>query len=297
VFARINPDAFERCFMHWMSSLKSSGTKLIAIDGKSIRRSFEHAWDKSGMVHLVSPFAQANHLVFGQVAVRDKSNEIEAIPRLLELLDLTDSVVTIDAMGCQKRIAEQIVVQKKADYVLAVKENQPALHEKVKRLLDEAILEKFAGLNHDFIQTVDGDHGRIETRRVWMTDEIQHLPQFILNDWTSLASVAVVESIREINGQNSVQRRYFISSIATVDAKAMGAYVRGHWSVENNLHWQLDVSFGEDQCRIRKDHGAENFSRLRRMALNLAKSDKSLKVGIKAKRKRLAGTNLISLNS
>lgn len=286
VFARIDPDAFERCFMSWMQSLQSSGRKLVAIDGKSIRRSFEHAWDKSGMVHLVSAFVEQNRMVFGQIAVRDKSNEIEAIPRLLGLLDLTDSVVTIDAIGCQKQIARQIVTDKQADYVLAVKENQPALHQKVKRLLDEAILEKFCGLNHDFIETVDGDHGRIETRRLWMTDQVQHLPQCILDDWCALASVAVVESVREINGKTSIERRYFISSISTMDAKAMAGYVRGHWSVENNLHWQLDVSFGEDDRRIRKDHGAENFSRLCRMALNLVKSEKTVKAGMKAKRKK-----------
>ena len=286
VFARIDPDAFERCFMNWMNSLKSSGTKLVAIDGKSIRRSFEHAWDKSGMVHLVSAFVEQNRMVFGQIAVRDKSNEIEAIPRLLELLDLTDGIVTIDAIGCQKEIARQIVTEKQADYVLAVKENQPLLHEKVKRLLDEAILEKFSGLNHDFIQTVDGDHGRIETRRLGMTDQVQHLPQSILNEWCALSSVAVVESVREANGKTSIERRYFISSISTMDAKAMAGYVRGHWSVENNLHWQLDVSFGEDDRRIRKDHGAENFSRLCRMALNLVKSEKSVKAGMKAKRKK-----------
>ena len=286
LFARIDPDAFERCFMNWMSSLKSSGTKLVAIDGKSIRRSFEHAWDKSGMVHLVSAFVEQNRMVFGQIAVRDKSNEIEAIPRLLKLLDLADSVVTIDAIGCQREIARQIVTEKQADYVLAVKENQPTLHEKVQRLLDEAILEKFAGLNHDFIETVDGDHGRIETRRLWMTDQVQHLPESILNEWCALSSIAVVESVREANGKTSRERRYFISSISTVDAKAMAGYVRGHWSVENNLHWQLDVSFGEDDRRIRKDHGAENFSRLCRMALNLVKSDKSVKAGMKAKRKK-----------
>jgi predicted transposase YbfD/YdcC len=238
------------------------------------------------MVQLVSAFAQENHLVFGQVAVRDKSNEIEAIPRLLELLDLADSVVTIDAMGCQQEIAQKIVTDKQADYVLAVKENQPVLHEKVKRLLDEAILENFRGLNHDFIETVDGDHGRIETRRVWMTDQVQHLPQSILEQWCALATIAVVESVREADGKTSTQRRYFISSLSTVDAKAMAKVVRGHWSIENNLHWQLDMSFGEDDRRIRKDHGAQNFSRLCRMALNLLKSDKSLKVGIKAKAKR-----------
>jgi predicted transposase YbfD/YdcC len=227
VFSRIDPDAFERCFRNWMASLKSSGTRLIAIDGKSIRRSFEHAWDKSGMVHLVSAFAEQNRMVLGQVAVADKSSEIQAIPRLLELLDVQDCVVTIDALGCQKSIAEQIVVRNKADYVLAVKENQPVLHEKVKQLLDEAILEGFKGLRHDRIQTTDGDHGRVETRQVWMTDEIGHLPQNLLDGWPALASLAVVESKRELNGTSSTERRYFISSLQTPDAKAMAEHIRG----------------------------------------------------------------------
>lgn len=286
IFSRIDPDAFERCFGSWMTSLRSGGTRLVAIDGKSIRRSFEHSWDKSGMAHLVSAFAAENRMVFGQVAVADKSNEMKAIPRLLELLDIPDSVVTIDALGCQKEIAEQIVIHNKADYVLAVKENQPVLHEKVKRLLDEAILEGFKGLRHDAARSVDGDHGRIETRQVWMTDAIESLPSSILEGWPGLASLSAVESKREANGQTSSERRYFISSVSNVDARAMGEYIRGHWNVENGLHWQLDVSFGEDDRRIRRDHGAENFSRLCRMALNLLKSDKTLKVGVKAKRLR-----------
>jgi predicted transposase YbfD/YdcC len=286
VFARIDPDAFERCFQNWMSSLRQGGMRLVAIDGKSIRRSFEHAWDKSGMVHLVSAFAEQNRMVFGQVAVAAGGNEIDAIPRLLGLLDVPESVVTIDALGCQKQIAEQIVVGNKADYVLAVKQNQPVLHEKVKQLLDEAILEGFKGMRHDTVQTTDGDHGRIESRQVWMTSEIQHLPQNILDEWPALGSIAVVESKRELNGKSSRERRYFISSLDVPDAKAMAGFIRGHWSVENSLHWQLDVSFGEDDRRIRRNHGAENFSRLCRMALNLLKSDKSLKVGVKAKRLR-----------
>jgi predicted transposase YbfD/YdcC len=285
VFAAIDPDAFERCFGNWMATLKCSGSRLIAIDGKSIRRSFEHGWDKSGMVHLVSAFAAENQLVFGQLAVADQSSEITAVTHLLELLDLKDAVVTIDAIGCQKELARQIVA-KDADYVLAVKQNQPLLHKKVKALLDEAILENFAGVPHDFAQSVEGDHGRIETRRLWMTDQVQHLPQQLLDEWPALLSLAVVESIRQVNGQCSRERRYFISSLSVLDATTMARYVRGHWGVENNLHWQLDVSFNEDQCRVRTNHAAENFSRLRRMALNLLQSDKSLKVGIKAKRKK-----------
>jgi predicted transposase YbfD/YdcC len=295
VFARIDPEAFERCFSRWMASVKAQhateGTRLIAIDGKSIRRSFEHAWDKSGMVHLVSAFAEHNRMVFAQVATDSKANEIEAIPRLLELLDLGEGdVVTIDALGCQKQIAEQIAVKQDADYVLAVKGNQPTLHEKLKHLLDEAVLENFAGIKHDFIETVDGDHGRIETRRLWVTDQVQHLGEAILTQWPALSSVAMVECVRELQSgattQRSVERRYFISSLQNPTAAMMSNCIRGHWSIENRLHWQLDVSFGEDQRRIRKNHGAENFSRLCRMSLNLLKSDKTLKVGIKAKRLR-----------
>lgn len=285
VFAAIDPEAFESCFTKWMATLKSSSSRLIAIDGKSIRRSFEHAWDQSGMVHLVSAFAAENRLVFGQLAVPDKGNEITAVTQLLQLLDLKGAVVTIDAIGCQKQLAEQIIA-KDADYVLAVKQNQPLLYQKVKGLLDEAILENFVELPHDFVQSVEGDHGRIETRRLWVTDQVQHLPRELLDQWPALAGLAVVESMRENNGRQSTERRYFISSLSNLDATAMAQYVRGHWSVENNLHWQLDVSFNEDQCRVRKNHGGENLSRLRRMALNLLQSEKSLKVGIKAKRKK-----------
>jgi predicted transposase YbfD/YdcC len=286
VFGRLNPDAFERCFMSWTSSLPGvSGHRLIAIDGKSIRRSFEHAWDSSGMTHLVSAFMDANTIVFGQVAVSDKSNEIEAIPRLLALLDLSDATVTIDAIGCQTEIARQIV-EAEGDYVLAVKKNQPALHRKVKQLLDEAILEKFEGVRHDFFEQTDGDHGRIEHRRVWITDEVRWLGEELRSDWLGLSSIACVESNRQDSstGKTSLERRYYISSRKTLDAQAMATAVRNHWTIENKLHWQLDVSFNEDQQRIRKDHGAENHSRLCRLALNLLKRDKSVKIGIHGKR-------------
>ena len=286
VFARLCPDAFERCFVAWTSSLPSvGGVKLIAIDGKAIRRSFEHAWDRSGMAHLVSAFVDANAIVFGQIAVVDKSNEIDAIPRLLSLLDLAGATVTIDAIGCQTEIAQQIV-EAEGDYVLAVKENQPTLYHKVKTLLDEAILDNFDAMRHDLFQSVDGDHGRIETRRVWMTDEVHWLGEELLGNWTGLASVVAVESQRQdmASGNTSIQRRYFISSRRSIDAKIMAQTVRGHWAVENKLHWQLDVSFDEDQRRIRKNHGAENFSRLCRLALNLLKRDKTVKIGIHGKR-------------
>src|ERR1700733_232719 len=284
VFGRLNPDAFERCFVAWTRAItQTGGGRLIAIDGKSIRRSFEHAWDKSGMAHLVSAFVDANHLVFSQVAVEDKSNEIDAIPRLLGLLDLEGATVTIDALGCQKEIARQIR-EAGGDYVLAVKENQPALHAKVSKLLDEAILESFEGMRHAHHASSDDNHGRVETRRLWITNEVDQLGG-IQEEWPGLSSLAVVESTRRVlAGKTSSERRYFISSLKGIDAEQMASAVRGHWSVENKLHWQLDVSFREDERRIRKDHGPENYSRLCRIALNLLKQDRSVKIGVHGKR-------------
>ncbi len=283
VFARLNPDAFEACFAAWTRSLSQDAAgKLINIDGKAIRRSFEHAWDKSGMTHLVSAFVSANRMVFGQLAVTDKSNEITAIPKLLELLDVRGATVTIDAMGCQKNIAQKIV-DGKGEYCLAVKENQPQLHQKVKRLLDEAILENFADMKHDYFEQVDGNHGRIETRRVWVTPEVKWLGD-LRHEWAGLNLLAVVESIRQINGKSSTERRYYIASNKKATAEQAAQSIRGHWGIENQLHWSLDMSFNEDASRIRRGHAAENFSRLRRIALNLLQRETTRKVGIKTKR-------------
>jgi len=284
VFARLQPDAFEKCFTAWIAAVAGgSGGKLLAIDGKSIRRSFEHGWDKSGMAHLVSAFVSENQMVFSQVAVEGKDNEIAAITRLLNMLDLADATVSIDAIGCQRAIARQIA-ERQGRYVLAVKENQPSLHAKLKALLDEAILDDFAGMKHGYFEQTDGDHGRIELRRAWVTDQVQHLGE-LTQDWPSLASVAVVESQRQVvGGKTSTERRYFISSLSGTDAQRFGQSVRGHWSIENQLHWSLDMSFREDERRVRKGHGAENFSRLCRLALNLLKRDKSVKIGVHGKR-------------
>jgi predicted transposase YbfD/YdcC len=290
VFARLDPEAFERRFTAWVASVAvASGGRLVAIDGKAIRRSFEHAWDKSGMAHLVSAFVDANRMVFGQVAVDGKSNEIEAIPRLLAVLDLEGAVVTVDAVGCQREVARE-VVDRGGGYVLAVKENQPTLHRKVKALLDEAVLSGFEGVRHGYREHTDGGHGRVETRRVWVTDEVSWLGDELLSQWAGLAggSVAVVESVRQDlgdpSGKVTTERRYFISSLSGTDAARMADAVRGHWAVENKLHWQLDVSFREDERRIRKGHGAENYSRLCRLALNLLKRDKTVKIGVHGKR-------------
>jgi predicted transposase YbfD/YdcC len=289
VFAALDPDAFERCFARWTAALRKPGTRLVAIDGKGIRRSFAHAWDASGMAHLVSAFATENGLSFAQVATAGKGQELAAMRQLLDLLALDEAtVVTIDAMGCQRDVAQRIVARD-ADYVLAVKANQPALHAAVTRVLDEALLEGFASLRHDRFASTDGtDHGRIETRRVWVSDEaVGHLGE-VAYAWPGLASVAVVESTRQVIGSGkppSTERRYYISSIdGDPDARRMGEAIRGHWGIENGLHWQLDVSFGEDLRRVRKDHGAENFSRLCRIALNLLKGETTAKVGVKGKR-------------
>jgi predicted transposase YbfD/YdcC len=290
VFCRLDPDAFERCFREWMASMvKCSGGKLVAIDGKSLRRSFERGWDKSGMAHMVSAFVQANRMVFAQVKTDGKGQELSAIHKLLDVLDLSGAVVSIDALACQKEIARKIR-DAKANYVLQVKDNQPSLHQKLKVTLDDCLRDDFAGQSSDCFQETDGDHGRIETRRLWTCWDVQLLGE-LTKEWPGLKSMIVVERTRDTNGQISTERHYYISSLdRRTKARRVAAYVRGHWSVENNLHWQLDVSFNEDQRRIRKGHGAENFSRLCRLALNLLMQENTQKTGIAIKR-QICGWN------
>jgi predicted transposase YbfD/YdcC len=294
VFSMLDPNAFERCFLNWMAAVVDlSAGRLISIDGKAIRRSFEHAWDKSGMTHLLSAFvSQAdNRVVFSQLAVEDKSNEIVAIPKLLDLLDLKGAVVTIDAIGCQREVAAKITAGD-ADYVLPVKENQPMLLNKARSLLNDVVLDHAKGIQDTahvgYFEQSESSHGRQETRRTWVSDEIQWLGKDLLAWWPGLSSLALVERTRQdlgdLTGKVSVERQVYISSLKGVDAQAVAVAVRGHWSVENNLHWQLDVSFGEDHNRTRQGNGAENYSRLCRIALNLLKRDTSIKAGIKTKR-------------
>lgn len=285
VFAKLNPEAFERCFQDWISAVVKLGRgKLVAIDGKSLRRSFTKGWEKSGMAHMVSAFVEANHMVFAQVKTEGKGKELSAIEKLLDLLDLQGAVVTIDAIGCNKNIVEKILAAK-ADYILQVKENQPTLHAQIQTLMKEALRENFAGFTYDTAQSIDGDHGRIETRKVWVLWDVQHLGP-IAKDWPGLKSLVMVERTREVNGTTSCELHYYIASLnRRHKAAAFLSYIRGHWSIENNLHWQLDVSFNEDQRRIRKDHGAENFSRLCRISLNLLQHETTRKRGIAGKRK------------
>jgi predicted transposase YbfD/YdcC len=290
VFARLDPLQLEGMLRQWMAALNvSSGGRLIAVDGKSLRRSFQHAWDASAtMAHLVSAFAGENRIVLAQLGVLDKENEITAIPRLLAMIDLKDSTVTIDAIGCQREIARQ-VTDAKGHYVLQVKDNQPTLHRKVAALLDEAILERMNGWEGSSTsQDVDGGHGRLETRRVWLTTEVEHLGADLLTLWPSIRAIAAVERVREVIGEEpkvSTERHYYILSDGTCDARRAGAIIRGHWSIENRLHHVLDVSFNEDQSRVRKGHGPENLSRLRRLTANLLQLNAS-KRSIRGQRKR-----------
>ncbi len=267
VFSRLDPDAFERCFLDWMQAVAElSEGKLVAIDGKAIRRSFERGWDKLGMTHMVSAFAQHNGQVLTQLKTDGKGKELAAIAQLLGLLDLNGATVSIDAVATQKNVARQIV-DAGGQYVLALKENQKSLHQAVRAELDDVIRTQGAHLPADTHRTTDADHGRIETREVWATEDLSWLKQ--ANDWPGLRSVVVVEATRDVPGVGtSVERRYYLSSLPA-DAMDLAGCIRGHWGIENRLHHVLDVSFREDDSRIRRDHGPENVSRLRRIALNL----------------------------
>lgn len=285
VFARLDPDELERCIVRWTAHLaKITRGRLIAIDGKTLRRSFDKA-SKKAAIHMVSAWSSANQMVLGQLATDAKSNEITAIPRLLKMLDLTGAVVTIDAMGCQTKIAEQIMAQG-GDYVLQVKDNHKTLHEDAKLLFDEAIAHDFDGMAYAHHETIEKDHGRIETREIWSTWDIDYFKRH--HDWPGLRSVVCVESTREMvgTGERTTQRRYFISSLDGRDAQRMLEWVRGHWCIENQLHWSLDVAYREDESRIRKGHAAENLSRLRRLGQTMLRAEKTLKVGLQTKRLR-----------
>lgn len=291
VFARLDPDAFEARFRTWMGHLVDlSGGKLVVFDGKSMRGSFEHAWDKSGMAHMVSAFVQANRLVFAQEKTDGKGQELSAIKNLLKVLDLQHATVTIDALGCQTEVAA-LIVQAKADYLLQVKENQPTLLAQIQTLMAEAALEKYQGFTHDSHQTIDGAHGRIEIRQVHVLWDVKHLGD-VAALWPGLKSIAWIRRTRQTREKTATEDHYYISTYNRRH-KAAGflAASRGHWSVENNLHWQLDVSFHEDQRRLRKGHGAQNFSRLNRVALNLLKQETTCKGGIAVKRKKCGWDN------
>jgi predicted transposase YbfD/YdcC len=262
-----------------------TGGKLIPIDGKTIRHSFDRATGKKSL-HVVSAWIANNQLTLGQVATAEKSNEITAIPKLLELLDIRGATVTVDAMGCQREIAEKIV-DGGADYIMGLKGNQGNAHKAVEEFFTAAAVDGFRDVDHSFHETVDGaEHGRIEVRRVWSTQDIEWFAD--LPKWKGLRSIIMVESERTVGAaEPTTERRYYWSSHA-VGAEIFAPMIRGHWSIECGLHWCLDMAFREDESRIRTNHGPENVALLRKIAINLAKSERSHKAGVLGKRK-LAG--------
>ena len=281
VFAALEPNEFETAIQLWLNSLSATGTagKHIAIDGKVLRRSFDRASNKSA-VHMVSAYVHENHTVFGQVKVDDKSNEITAIPKLLQMLELKDSTVTIDAMGCQKEIAKAII-QKEGDYALALKGNQSSLLDDTKTFMDD-LIESKAEDNYDYFESTEKGHGRLEIRKCWSCDDIDWLTK--RHDWVGLKSIAVIESKRIIGDKESLERRYFISSHSGRCSQKIAKLIRDHWRIENELHWTLDVCFNEDSCRVRTENAAENLARIPRIALMLLKNEKTCKLGVKSKR-------------
>jgi predicted transposase YbfD/YdcC len=281
VFARISPHQFQQCFLEWVRSVyELTQGQVIAIDGKQSRRSYDRAGGKSA-INMVSAWASDNQMVLGQVKVDDKSNEITAIPELLELLEITGCIVTIDAMGCQTDIAAKII-EKEADYVLSVKGNQGNLYDDIKEYFDWALADKFELTRFTTDETTDHQHGRIEVRRCYATSDCDWLRK--KGEWRGLRSIVMVERERTILGEEtSRERKYYISSLEA-DAKQLGRSIRSHWSIENQLHWVLDMGFREDESRIRKDHSPENVATLKHIALNLLKQERTTKVGIKSKR-------------
>jgi len=284
VFSLVDPARFMDCFLNWTQSLRIAfAGELVALDGKTVRRSRART---QGPIHLVNVWAARNRLVLGQLKVADHSNEITALPALLRALELTGCVVTVDAMGCQKQVAKEIH-EADADYVLALKGNQGTLPAEVKEFLDDAQQRGFAGVIHQFVETVDKDHGRLETRRYWVTEEIGWLAD--RSEWEALRSIGLVEAVREINGQVSTDRRYYLSSLPA-RAEPFAAAVRGHWQIENSLHWVLDVQMGEDRCGVRDQNAAQNMAAWRALCLNLLRRNRQVKVGVRSKQK-VAGWN------
>jgi len=288
VFAALDPRQFLDCFLRWTQSLRQAvHQEIVALDGKALRRARNK---KETLKYVVSAWAESNGLVLGQLKVADKSNEITAVPELLRVLELSGCMVTLDAMGCQRKIAREII-EADADYVLALKGNQETVHDEVKSFLDQIIAERLAPsprgvklskaaatlVQHE---TLEKDHGRLEIRRYYQSGELDWFAD--LDQWEGLRSVGAVQSIREIDGQRTLEWRYYLASLPP-DAELFGRAVRSHWGVENKVHWVMDVTFREDLSRARAGYASENLATLRRLALNMLRKEKTKKRGIRGK--------------
>jgi predicted transposase YbfD/YdcC len=282
VFSLLDPEQFNEAFTRWWQSIQTYVfERQVAIDGKTLRGSHDRMTDKYP-IHMISAWAVENGIVLGQVKTDEKSNEITAIPELIKRLELKGAVVSIDAMGCQKAIAHQIL-DKQADYVFSLKGNHSLLHDQIKMFFQDnrdAVCDSY--------ESTDGDHGRIEVRRYTTTDDIQWLQG--REQWVGLKTITRVQRERHIDEKVSVETSYYISSMEK-DAEKIASAIRNHWQIENSLHWVLDVSFDEDRCRVRKDHAPENMAILRHIALNLIKQEKSFKGSVKTKRLKAAWEN------
>ncbi len=270
ILANLDPAAFQRCFVAWAAALTKKSAEVIAIDGKTVRRSYQKKGAEEP-IHIVSAFAARQRMVLGQTRVGDKSNEIVAIPALLELLAIEGAVVTIDAAGCQRKIA-QTIIDKKADYILALKGNQGTLRDDVELFAREQKAVAFKNTSVSQDTTVDGDHGRIETRTVTVFHDIGWLQDS--HQWPGLKSVVMVESERETNGKAETETRFYITSL-TLLANAVGPMIRSHWMVENGLHWVLDMIFRDDECRVRTDNAPFNLAIVKHIALNVLRTGKA----------------------
>ncbi len=280
IMEKIIPNEFQSSFMRLIESVSELTKKqVIAIDGKTLRRSHDKAGDKKA-IHMISAWASSNQVVLGQLKTEEKSNEITAIPHLLKLIEISGCIITIDAMGAQKKIAKTIV-DKGANYILSLKENQKTLFNDVVLFFDGMEDMKKDGYIFDEHTTVNGGHGRVETRRTVVTSNLDWLQD--KNKWEGLKSIGMIESTREIGRDRSHERRYYISSLDG-DPQTFGSSVRKHWGIENSVHWVLDIAFREDESRVRKGYSPENFAAIRHIALNLLRNNKTFKGSVKSKR-------------
>jgi predicted transposase YbfD/YdcC len=289
VFSLLDPKAFGECFMRWSQALHTA-TKggVIALDGKTLRHSFDTATGQRAL-HLLSAWASANGVALGQLKVEGKSNEITALPELLKLLDVKGRVVTMDAMGCQRELASQII-QQGGDYVFCLKGNQESLHDEVRDFFKQAHAGAWQGVTYSSHESVEKDHGRIEVRRCWMVTEDATNWLERGDQWAGLASIAAIEAERRIGQKTTKETRYFISSLRS-NVRQLAEAARQHWAIENSLHYVLDVTLNEDRSRIRTDHAPENLATLRRMALNMITQAKLPKASVRRRIKKAGWDN------